>query len=221
MDPVTAYGDPLLMFNRYRHAGSNPYRFRDPDGRCPIGLSHICGAMAVSVTLILPTGSGSRSPQPTIYPNDIERIPYTIDNAQERFDAAQQELKRLMNVILAGRTKTPDGIAAYFFRLAQPISTKYTVEIFFRSTSSSSGWRIEEAHVSNEFWSNGVGGGQRGDPFGPGETGGHTHPFNTPFSDEGKGAPGRFYLSRPDGVISVHNPYSGATYNLGINLWDY
>src|SRR5690606_32881188 len=44
VDPVTAYDDPVGMFNRYRYAGSNPYRFSDPDGRCPPGLSHICGS---------------------------------------------------------------------------------------------------------------------------------------------------------------------------------
>lgn len=34
VDPVTAYEQPLGMFNRYRYAASNPYRFTDPDGRC-------------------------------------------------------------------------------------------------------------------------------------------------------------------------------------------
>lgn len=34
VDPVAAYGNPLGMFNRYRYAGSNPYKFIDPDGRC-------------------------------------------------------------------------------------------------------------------------------------------------------------------------------------------
>jgi hypothetical protein len=30
---VTAYSSPVAMFNRYRYANSNPYRFTDPDGR--------------------------------------------------------------------------------------------------------------------------------------------------------------------------------------------
>ena len=34
VDPVTAYSGPVAMFNRYRYANSNPYRFYDPDGRC-------------------------------------------------------------------------------------------------------------------------------------------------------------------------------------------
>ncbi len=32
-DPVTAYSDPMGMFNRYRYANSNLYKFTDPDGR--------------------------------------------------------------------------------------------------------------------------------------------------------------------------------------------
>ncbi|MDZ5816143.1 RHS repeat-associated core domain-containing protein [Stenotrophomonas maltophilia] len=34
VDPVTAHENPVGMFNRYRYAASNPYRFKDPDGRC-------------------------------------------------------------------------------------------------------------------------------------------------------------------------------------------
>ena len=34
VDPVTAYSSPVAMFNRYRYANSNPYRYYDPDGRC-------------------------------------------------------------------------------------------------------------------------------------------------------------------------------------------
>ncbi|PJK07787.1 hypothetical protein CO610_08750 [Lysobacteraceae bacterium NML95-0200] len=32
-DPVTAYGNPIGQFHRYRYANNNPYRFVDPDGR--------------------------------------------------------------------------------------------------------------------------------------------------------------------------------------------
>jgi hypothetical protein len=33
VDPVTAYDQPVVAFNRYRYANSNPYKFTDPDGR--------------------------------------------------------------------------------------------------------------------------------------------------------------------------------------------
>ncbi len=34
VDPVAAHEDPVGMFNRYRYAANNPYKFKDPDGRC-------------------------------------------------------------------------------------------------------------------------------------------------------------------------------------------
>lgn len=33
IDPVTAYEEPTVAFNRYRYVNNNPYRFTDPDGR--------------------------------------------------------------------------------------------------------------------------------------------------------------------------------------------
>ncbi|MCI4566930.1 RHS repeat-associated core domain-containing protein [Lysobacter sp. CFH 32150] len=39
VDPVTAYEGDMRHFNRYAYAYNNPYKFTDPDGRCPL-----CGA---------------------------------------------------------------------------------------------------------------------------------------------------------------------------------
>ncbi|MDN8644502.1 RHS repeat-associated core domain-containing protein [Stenotrophomonas indicatrix] len=33
VDPVTAYDQPVLQFNRFRYGNGNPYKFTDPDGR--------------------------------------------------------------------------------------------------------------------------------------------------------------------------------------------
>ncbi|MBD8644705.1 hypothetical protein IFT63_14080 [Stenotrophomonas sp. CFBP 13724] len=33
VDPVTAYGSPVVQFNRYRYGNGNPFNFTDPDGR--------------------------------------------------------------------------------------------------------------------------------------------------------------------------------------------
>lgn len=35
VDPVTAFDAPVGLFNRYRYANGNPYKFLDPDGRAP------------------------------------------------------------------------------------------------------------------------------------------------------------------------------------------
>ncbi|WP_228884928.1 RHS repeat domain-containing protein [Stenotrophomonas rhizophila] len=42
VDPVTATSDPIDMFNRYRYADGNPYRFIDPDGRQACGKDTTC-----------------------------------------------------------------------------------------------------------------------------------------------------------------------------------
>jgi RHS repeat-associated protein len=33
VDPIAAYDTPVALFNRYRYANNNPFRFTDPDGR--------------------------------------------------------------------------------------------------------------------------------------------------------------------------------------------
>jgi len=42
VDPVTAHASPIVAFNRYRYANSNPYGFTDPDGRSACGQDTTC-----------------------------------------------------------------------------------------------------------------------------------------------------------------------------------
>ncbi|HGM6732417.1 TPA: RHS repeat domain-containing protein [Stenotrophomonas maltophilia] len=35
VDPVTVEGGDMRHLNRYAYAYNNPYKFKDPDGRCP------------------------------------------------------------------------------------------------------------------------------------------------------------------------------------------
>lgn len=84
VDPVTALSNPTSMFNRYKYAANNPYRFTDPDGRCEkVTGSHVCGStvakamLATSVRSPLDTGSNAQSgaPRPQVK-NSVTRDKY-------------------------------------------------------------------------------------------------------------------------------------------------
>jgi len=45
VDPVTAYEQPVGMFNRYRYASGNPYRYIDPDGSCDTSFCQFWGGV--------------------------------------------------------------------------------------------------------------------------------------------------------------------------------
>ncbi|MEN5290715.1 RHS repeat-associated core domain-containing protein [Stenotrophomonas lactitubi] len=49
MDPVTAYENPIGMFNRYRYASGNPYRYTDPDGRCDTSFCQFWGGVGRAI----------------------------------------------------------------------------------------------------------------------------------------------------------------------------
>lgn len=43
LDPVTAHSGDVRHFNRYSYAYNNPYKFNDPDGRCPACIGAVIG----------------------------------------------------------------------------------------------------------------------------------------------------------------------------------
>jgi len=44
VDPVGPLSDPIQHFGRYQYAYNNPYRYTDPDGRCPMCWGAVIGA---------------------------------------------------------------------------------------------------------------------------------------------------------------------------------
>ncbi len=109
VDPVTAYSDPVGHFNPYRYANSNPYKYIDPDGRCPGGPqtgTRICGGGAGNnVSTIQVNPSSGREGEKTVNSfKDLPKLPEREVSAdgkrsagetwerQERF-TGKQEIK--------------------------------------------------------------------------------------------------------------------------------
>lgn len=59
IDPVTAYGGDIRHFNLYVYAYNNPYKFTDPDGRCPQCLwgAPIGAAVNIGVQMLMAEGT--------------------------------------------------------------------------------------------------------------------------------------------------------------------
>ena len=57
VDPVTAYGNPVGQFHRYRYASNNPYKYKDPDGR--FGVPGFLIGAGIEIVEQMATGEGS------------------------------------------------------------------------------------------------------------------------------------------------------------------
>jgi RHS repeat-associated protein len=60
VDPVTAYDNPVVHFNRYRYANNNPYSFTDPDGRCGTLIPNNIAVGCISIYLNSGGDGGAR-----------------------------------------------------------------------------------------------------------------------------------------------------------------
>lgn len=58
VDQVTAFSDPVGMFNRYRYANGSPYSFVDPNGRRACGQDTTCPLAQGESGFVLRSGSG-------------------------------------------------------------------------------------------------------------------------------------------------------------------
>lgn len=65
VDPVTAYDGQWQHFNRYAYAYNNPYKFTDPDGRCPV-----CVPVITGIYLFL-TSDNANAPGPNDTPSSM------------------------------------------------------------------------------------------------------------------------------------------------------
>jgi len=92
-DPVETLQAPVVGFNRYRYANSNPYSFTDPDGRMGCAASRIkavCQSVGMSVSTSLrsarDTGNLSRMASVDPAPNVILRPGVEIRSEQLLWD---------------------------------------------------------------------------------------------------------------------------------------
>lgn len=61
VDPVTALQGDLRHFNRYAYAYNNPYKYSDPDGRCPACVGAAVGAGLDLAIQLVEIGVGTRT----------------------------------------------------------------------------------------------------------------------------------------------------------------
>ncbi len=114
VDPVTAYSNPVGMFNRYRYANNNPYVFTDPDGRAGCASSRIksvceSGGFGIgvhtSVRSPLDTGRNAQSSGDTSQAAKA----FTSEEAARAQQAADISLGALVSIAIQIPEMFPDG----------------------------------------------------------------------------------------------------------------
>ena len=143
---------------------------------------------------------------------NAELHPINRYNTTARYKAAVKEIARHRRAIDSKVTGSEDGAAAYFQALAQPISTRYGVEIDAFIEATSGGFRLTGIAVGREFDQNGIGYTTAVFSNPDRLTYIHTHPDNrtdgnwySPFSssDMDRARQGQFsaYVSLPNGGL--------------------
>src|SRR5690606_4230756 len=97
VDAVRANGANGANFNRYWYATNNPYGSVDTDGRCPAGLSHICGSPGIPVAQLPPSFVFGASLRSGGSPSMGKQGPseFSVENKDERFVAATAEIEKV------------------------------------------------------------------------------------------------------------------------------
>ena len=119
VDPVTAFSDPVGMFNRYRYANGSPYSFVDPDGRRACGQDTTCRLAQGESGSVLKSGSGELK----------ERSPAEASKVAGK--AAAEATVRTAG-LRSREFKSAGAAARAWFDAVLPVAAKYTAEIGVR-----------------------------------------------------------------------------------------
>lgn len=139
VDPVTAYGNPVVQFNRYRYGNSNPFTLSDPDGmQAACGKDTGCRIDRGEWGGSAKSAGGSRAPSEPAQQSRIHRI---VNEAESR---------------TAGLRKRDFGSAGVAARAwldaVRPVSDKHGAEIGVRIFESLSGGALLGNPVSDGLY---------------------------------------------------------------------
>lgn len=200
VDPVTALGNPVGQFNRYRYGNNSPYAFVDPDGQCGTRIKGAASVNCMGFQFVRPLGEqgGTSGGVGAGWPNGS----FNIGNSQDRYNAASYAVKSVSGRVGEIRHETLDSAAQTVDHVFQPISERFGVEVLSRFDGGlGAGYYVVDTQVGQIFSSSGIGytvSGSGG--AGPSH---HTHPLIS----GGSGSYSPFSLSDIDWYRSNSDPH--------------